>query len=170
MRIYEHTSDPQALRWAVDIYRWVRSALFDDETNLYFDRISPEGRVERTLWSYNQGTMIGAAVLLHRATKDDKYLVQAIKTADASLGAFDMVELVKQGPAFNAIYLRNLFMLDLLVPQVGHRELATSYGDVMWEQNRNGATGLFRSGESPLNASAPMIEIYSLLAGATPRA
>jgi hypothetical protein len=39
------------------------------------------GNIEKTQWSYNQGVMIGAGVLLYRATGRRRYLTEARDTA-----------------------------------------------------------------------------------------
>jgi hypothetical protein len=43
-----------------------------------------------------------------------------------------------------------------------------AYGDEMWVHHRDRRTGFFDWSESPLNATAPMLEIYALTAGAPP--
>ena len=167
--LHEHTGCEEALQWALRIYEWVRATL-RGPGGLYRDRISPEGDVESTIWSYNQGTMIGAGVLLHRVTGDGTYLEQASETAAASLAHFGVDSLVGQGAAFNAVFFRNLFLLNQVAPNFSYGALASAFATAMWERCRDARTGLFLAGGSPLNASAPMIEVYALLAGAQPHA
>jgi hypothetical protein len=114
--------------------------------------------------------MIGAGVLLHRATGDTGYMAHATVTATAVIRRFSIPMLVKQDAAFNAVLFRNLFLLDQVTPDLAYRNLALAYSDEMWNKFRNPRTGLFRGGKSSLNNSAPMVEIYALLAGASPRA
>jgi hypothetical protein len=167
-RIHERTGDPAALEWSIRIYRWVRRALLGPDA-LYFDRIEPGGSVVRDVWSYNQGTMIGAGVLLHRITGDPGYLEEAIATADAAMDWFSVSKLVDpDGPAFSAMFFRNLFLLGQARPDPRYRQLAVAYGDEMWRHHRDRRTGLFVGSASLLNGSAPMIEIYALIAGAPP--
>lgn len=157
--------DTGGLGWALRIYEWVRSALLGDG-GLYLDHVAPDGSVDAAIWSYNQGTMIGAGVLLHRLTGDGAYLAHANATASACLERYQLPELLRQDVAFNAVYFRNLLLLDGAAPNPSYRESASAYADLMWEQRRDPASGLFRGGASPLNNSAPMIEIYAILAGA----
>ena len=166
--IHRVTGDRTCLDWSVRIYDWVRSTLLGSD-ELYMDQIAPDGTLERTIWTYNQGTMIGAGVLLAQATGDRSYLAQAQATAAASLQRFDVTELVKpNGPAFNAVFFRNVFLLARVAPNPGYRALAATYADEMWNEHRDVRTGLFEAGASLLNSSAPMLEIYALLAGADP--
>ena len=165
--VHRRTGNAEALGWAVRIYDWVRSALLSDD-GLYLDRITPDGRRDPTTWTYNQGTMIGAGVLLHQITGEAEYLEHAGDTARASLARFDLPQLVRNDAAFNAVFFRNLLLLDGVSPDPARLRLARSYGEHLWEESRNPRTGLFRGGGSPLNNSAPMAELYALLAGATP--
>ncbi len=165
--VYRRSGSVEALEWAVRIYDWVRSALLSDD-GLYLDRITPDGRCDPTTWTYNQGTMIGAGVLLHQITGEAAYLEHASDTARASLAHFGLPELVRNDAAFNAVFFRNLLLLDGVSPDPARLRLARSYGDHLWEEWRDPRTGLFRGGGSPLNNSAPMVEVYALLAGATP--
>jgi hypothetical protein len=165
--IYQRTGDDEALAWALRIYHWVRSALLVDD--LYLDRIAPDGQVESTIWSYNQGTMIGAGVLLAELTGDRRrYLGQAVATASAAQAQFSLATLLAQGAAFSAVYFRNLLLLDRGAPDPAYRAAAEAYGDAMWDQVRVPSTGLFTRGRSFLNETAPMIEVYALIAGAEP--
>ncbi|HMD46965.1 MAG TPA: glycoside hydrolase family 76 protein [Acidimicrobiales bacterium] len=164
--VFELTGDADALAWAVEIYQWVRSALLGPD-GLYADRITPEGTVEPTTWTYNQGTMIGAGALLHRITGEPRYLSEATATAAAAQERYTLEALMGQDAAFNAVYFRNLLLLDAVSPDPAYRASARSYADAMWGQ-RDPRTGLFAGGSSPLNATAPMIEIYALVAGAEP--
>lgn len=184
--VHAATGDPRALEWAVRIYDWVRGALLDPN-GLYLDRIAPDGTRAPDRWTYNQGTMIGAGVLLSDATRNSRYLDEARATAAAALARFDVEALLAAGsPAFHAIYFRNLFLLDRRVHDPRIAAAATAYGDRTWEQWRrwrsSGGSGarrargsLFgsrplvrRSRAAALNARAPLAEIYALLAGASP--
>jgi Glycosyl hydrolase family 76 len=167
--LFLRTGDIEALRWARRIYDWVRTALLGPD-DLYLDRIMPEGTRAPERWTYNQGTMIGAGVLLAEATGEPRYLGEARATAEAVLARFDVETLLRRnGPAFNAILIRNLFLLDRQVPDPRLMALARSYGEATWERHparRIGALGPV--GPRTLNATAPLIELYALLAGATP--
>lgn len=185
--VHAATGDALALEWAVRIYEWVRGALLAPD-GLYLDRIAPDGRQAPDRWTYNQGTMIGAGVLLAEATGTSRYLEEACATARAALARFDVEALLAAGsPAFHAIYLRNVLLLDRRVHDPRIAASAAAYGERTWARGRGrrrgpGARGARRppprtgSGRPPmlrtrwgaLNTRAPLAEVYALLAGAPP--
>ncbi len=67
---------------ARDLYAWQRATLFDPNTGAVYDNINAAGRVSRRLFTYNQGTFIGAAIRLHRWSSDPHYLADANLAAD----------------------------------------------------------------------------------------
>jgi hypothetical protein len=165
-KLHERTGDESYLEWATRIYDWTRRALLGSDA-LYMDRIAPDGTRTPTIWSYNQGSMIGSGVLLGRQTGDSSYVDQAVETAAAYVGGTTVPDLVDQDPAFNAVLFRNLLTLDRERPDPRYRALASAYGAHMWETERI-RHGLFAGKGSPLNKAAAMLQIYALLAGADP--
>jgi uncharacterized protein YyaL (SSP411 family) len=168
--LYVRTEDEAWLEWAVRIYRWVRAALLGGD-HLYADRLDPDGSVVATRWTYDQGAMIGAGTLLSRITGEAEFLADAVATADAALARFDVAAMMRQAIPFNAVFARDLLLLDRVRPDPRYRKLIASYGEEMWANDRDAESGLFKGASgSRLNHSAPMIEIYTLLAGAEPMA
>lgn len=167
VELHRLTGDPALLDWGRRIYEWTRDTLRRPD-GLYADRIDPAGSVTDDIWSYNQGTMLGAGVLLSAALDDEAHLDEASETAAASLRRFNPQVLAGQLPAFNAVFFRNLLVLDRVRPDGEYWSLARAYGDFMWAQLRDGASGLFKGTGAPLNHNAPMAEVYALLAGAEP--
>jgi hypothetical protein len=73
---------------------------------------------------------------------------------------------------FNAIFFRNLFALAKINHDPSYAQLAASYADTAWLQDRQ-SDGLFTDpdptgGESLVNQTAPMAEIYAMLAQSPP--
>ncbi len=161
------TGDNTDLAWAARMYQWAVTCL-RTPGGLYNDHINADGSVNSTIWSYNQGVMVGAGVLLHKLTGTSASLSQAEQTASAALLYFGTgPNLINQGPAFNAIYFRDLLYLNQIAPDDGYVSEAQSYGSYMWTQ-RQVSSGLFEP-QYGVNGTAPMVEIYSLLAGSQPR-
>ncbi len=69
--------DESYAKKARDLYRWERDKLFDPDTGAVYDNLNTRGRVSRWLFTYNQGTFIGAALRLYRGTQDQQYLEDA---------------------------------------------------------------------------------------------
>jgi predicted alpha-1,6-mannanase (GH76 family) len=161
------TAQREQRDWAVRIYDWTRARL-QREDGLYLDLIRPDGAVEGPIWSYNQGSMIGAGVLLHRATGDEAYLHDAIGTASAALERYaDPETLLREPATFAAIFLRNLLLLDTDSPNERYRSFADAYSTAYWEGARDPSSG--RSpGRSGVNGIAPLVAIEALLAGSRP--
>ncbi len=67
---------------ARELYAWERASLFDPNTGAVYDNISTRRRVSRRLFTYNQGTFIGAARRLYRWSDDARYLADANLAAD----------------------------------------------------------------------------------------
>nr|6SHD_A Chain A, Alpha-1,6-mannanase [Salegentibacter sp. Hel_I_6]6SHD_B Chain B, Alpha-1,6-mannanase [Salegentibacter sp. Hel_I_6]6SHD_C Chain C, Alpha-1,6-mannanase [Salegentibacter sp. Hel_I_6] len=85
--LYEIDQDEEDLEWAKKIYHWLKDTLVDPESGLVWDNIDyhdGEAIINRDwIFTYNVGTYIGAANLLHQATGEGMYLDDAIKSASS---------------------------------------------------------------------------------------
>jgi len=85
LQLYELDNNPEDLEWAVKIYNWQKQKLVDPLTGLVWDSISiRNGEVfTQTDWvfTYNMGTWIGAGLKLYKATGNQMYLSDAIRSA-----------------------------------------------------------------------------------------
>ena len=79
-QLYRITHNLQYLQFAEMAYQWVRQCLLS-ASGLYADHVNRKGVVEGQLWSYNQGTMIGAKTFIR--PPDAYYLYQARQSAEA---------------------------------------------------------------------------------------
>ena len=165
LELYQLTRDSTDLWWAAVMYQWVNTCLKSPD-GLYYDHVNPGGSVNTTIWSYNQGTMVGVGVLLYQITGNAGFLTAAQGTADSAVAHFGTGSALQtQGPGFNAIYFRDLFVLNQVQANSAYGSEAQAYATYMWTQ-RN-ASGLFvqNGNTNGVNGTAPMVEIYSLLAG-----
>ncbi|HYA67603.1 MAG TPA: glycoside hydrolase family 76 protein, partial [Acidimicrobiales bacterium] len=157
------------LSWATRMYDWVNSCLAAPD-GLYYDHVNPGGSVNTTIWSYNQGTMVGAGVLLYQITSSSSYLTAAESTAASAVSYFGTgTALQDQGPAFNAIYFRDLFLLGQVQPNSAYSTEAQAYATSMWTQRASSGLFLQNGQTNGVDGTAPMVEIYSLLAGSAAR-
>lgn len=70
------------LREAKKIYAWLRDNLYDAETGKVGDNMNAQGKVSPAVYTYNQGTFIGAACELYKITGDKQYLAEAARAAN----------------------------------------------------------------------------------------
>lgn len=87
-RLYKKFSNPGDLQWAKDIYHWQKSVLYDASSGWVYDNID-KNSTKNTSWkfTYNQGTFLGAALELYKATGSSGYLGDAIKAADYAVSS-----------------------------------------------------------------------------------
>lgn len=70
------------LNEATKIYTWLRDHLYDSLTGKVFDNMNAQGRISPAVFTYNQGTFIGAAHELYKITGEKQYLAEAINVAN----------------------------------------------------------------------------------------
>ncbi|TML00254.1 MAG: hypothetical protein E6G34_01830 [Actinobacteria bacterium] len=165
VQLYNITHRVQYLQFAEMAYEWVRRCL-QQPSALYSDHIRQHGVIDATLWSYNQGTMIGAGTLLYQATGNGAYLYQARQTAKAALEYFTPQRLAAENPFFPSVYFRNLMYLDSVTHDPPGAALAQAYVNTAWLSQRSSGD-LFIGGTPPtaqLLVQAAIAQIYALLA------
>ncbi len=162
--LYRFTGNATYLQFAEKAYEWVRRCL-QQPANLYADHIGHHGTVEPKLWSYNQGSMIGAGTLLYQATGNSAYLYQARQTAKAALEYFNNERLGSEIPFFVAVYFRNLLYLDSVTHDPPGQSIAQNYVNYAWQHLRlSNNLFVFGSPASPqLLVQAAIVQVYALL-------
>jgi Glycosyl hydrolase family 76 len=166
MRLYGATHATSYLVWAHRMLGWVEQCMASPD-GLLWDHIDLRGQVDRTEWSYNQGTAIGACLLLYRLVRDRNALARAEELADASLRYFDEKRLSAEPPFFLAIFFRNLLSLGHVVHDPRYRAAAQAYADGVWTDRRDPQTGLvaFHAGApARLLEQSALVQIYAALA------
>ncbi len=162
---------------AEEMYGWVNATLDaslasdSPATGLFWDKLRVDDTLDETLWSYNQGSMLGANVLLHRreARARTGYLARAEAIARKALRHFGDGVYETQPPAFNAIFFRNLLLLHAATGDAGLRteiiEAMRAYADGAWSQRRDRCDRFHFSsrGVTLLDQSA-MVQLLALLA------
>lgn len=175
LRLYDATgrANPTYLAWSQRMYDWVERTM-RGPTGLYGDHVDLNGVVDPSPATYNQGTMIGASLLLYRITGDAVYLGRARSVADTSLAYFEPSDFA-QPPAFNAIYFRHLLELEAETHDGRYRDAMQAYADHMWNTAYDPDSGLFtfaywrygRTSPYRLVDQAAMLQIYASLAATT---
>jgi hypothetical protein len=167
LRLHALTQRPAFLRWSERMLSWLDRCMLAPN-GLYWDHIDANGVVDFTHWTYNQGSLIGADVLLYRQTRDAVALASAERLADATLAYFAGSKLAGEPPEFAAIFFRNLLALAAIDNRQQYLDAAQAYADWAWAQ-RDPRTNLV-SFQTParLLEQAAIVQIYSVLATARP--
>jgi predicted alpha-1,6-mannanase (GH76 family) len=158
--LYQIDQDPEDLQWAKDIYHWLKNTLVDPDTGLVWDNINfQDGQavINRDwIFTYNVGTYIGAANLLHQTTGNSVYLQDAMKSANSviSTGELTTGEILKNegqgdGGLFKGILVRYLAQLAL------NPELAVEKQEQYKEFIQFNAETLYSNGRSDQGLFGP---------------
>lgn len=143
LRLYQVTRQRSYLTWALKMYRWTNRNL-QAPNRLYYDHVDLQGTVDTSLYSYNQGVPIAVNVLLYRITNDQRYLRKASHIASAAYAYFVTGNrLTSQPAAFNAIFFKDLLMLEAATGGSRYRAAMQAYADWMWDSRRDPNTGVF---------------------------
>lgn len=164
LQLYQATNNVGYLQFAEKAYEWVRQCLYE-ANGLYADHIGDHGVVNENYWSYNQGAMIGAGVMLFQATHNGAYLWEARQTAKYALAYYTPQRLGEENPFFVSVYFRNMLYLDSVTHDPPGAKLPQAYVNYAWEHLRL-ADNLFVYGSPPtgdLLTQAAIAQIYGLL-------
>jgi hypothetical protein len=153
LRLYLLTRRAAYLRWAQRMVGWTEHCLLDPD-GLYADHVRGDGTVDRTEWSYNQGSMLEAYRLLYRATGNHDDLVRAEAIADATVAAF-RGRWSSEPPQFAAIFFRRLLDLAADDGRSDYFAVAQRYADRLWTSPRRQLFG-----------QAALVQVYAALAAA----
>lgn len=159
LRLYALTRRPAYLRWSKRMLGWLDRCLLADD-GLYADHIRGDGSVDRTEWSYNQGSVVAADVLLFETTGDRSALARAETLADATLARFAPRWRHGEPPEFAAVFFRRLLELAAGDGREDYVAAAQSYADATWRR-RDPRTGL---AGSRLLDQAALVQVYAALA------
>jgi predicted alpha-1,6-mannanase (GH76 family) len=87
-RLFQQFGVASDKAWALKIYDWEKSTLFNPSNGAVNDALNASsGVISNYISSYNQGTFIGSAVELFKITGDKTYLNDAIKAANYSISS-----------------------------------------------------------------------------------
>ncbi|MEN0128624.1 MAG: glycoside hydrolase family 76 protein [Brevundimonas sp.] len=165
-RLYLITHQKSYLAWAERSVAWADATLLAPN-GLYWDNIKLDGSIDKTQWSYNQGTPIGTYTLLYKATHDRTYLDKAKAIARASLAFYAQDDRLAGQPIFfNSIYFKNLALLESVTGGHTYRDAQQAYADRLWAEVRDPATDLFPVGgtATTLLDQAAAVQVFATLA------
>jgi hypothetical protein len=165
------------------MYGWVNQYLYNVQPNpnydpsqpaLIFDSVTPAGNaINKTLYTYNQGTMIAANVREYLKTGNSAYLSAAEAIASTSLSTFNESYYLTHSAAFNAIFFRGLLVLYSATRDAALQsqiiQTIRTYAEDAWNDYRT-PEGLFKFpyvspvANYQLLDQGAMLQIYSMLA------
>lgn len=112
-RLYQEFGDESYKEWAVKIYNWEKSTLFNANNGMVYDNINSEtGEIKKDwIFTYNQGTFIGSAVELYKIFNEKAYLNDAVLAADYTTSSLTNNSVLKSegtrdGGLFKGIFVR----------------------------------------------------------------
>lgn len=165
----EQEDDPNRRRyyldWSKRMYDWVDANLRGPD-GLYWDHIDEDGAIDQSVFTYNQGAMLGTTLLLYQATGNERHLDRAEQIGQAVLARWDLDGLLAQPIAFNAILFYDLLLLNDRRPDQAYLDLIVAYADRIWSGQRDPTTGLVTtSSPTTLLDQSAAAQIYAMLAG-----
>jgi predicted alpha-1,6-mannanase (GH76 family) len=158
--MYDLAADPgkkpkQAyLDESVKIFKWLRDNLYDTTEGKVYDNMNASGKISQAIYTYNQGTFIGAAHELYKITGNQQYLADAVKASEYVIDHMSNNEGVPgnstsgDGGLFNGIFFRYFVKLindpdlDMSVRKKYHHYLSNC-ALVMAQQGVNPETMLY---------------------------
>ncbi|KAF1976124.1 Six-hairpin glycosidase [Bimuria novae-zelandiae CBS 107.79] len=119
-----------------------------------------------TIWTYNQGVILGGLVELSKATGDTSYIDTAHKIAEAAIATLAPSGILKDpceptgtcgadGSQFKGILVRNMLILHKVNPKDVYRDFFRRNAKSIWENDRNEWNQLSISWAGPLDPAYP---------------
>ncbi|MFD0695869.1 glycoside hydrolase family 76 protein [Paenibacillus sp. GCM10027628] len=153
-RLYKQFGNADDLVWAKKIYAWQKANLVDPDTGFVWDGKNREGdgKIDKGWeFTYCQGVYIGAGVELYRATGENDYLADAVRTAQAAKNRLTSPttgmlpsESNGDGGLFKGIFVR--YLAELALEDPGQKEsldLLFTNANSLWEYGRDGQRQMF---------------------------
>lgn len=146
---YRVPIDQDYLQWALKIWHWfVNSGMINDRNNINNGLdLSTCLNDNGTVWTYNQGVILGGLLDLYAVSLNDSYVAIATDIASAALQALsDSNGILHEpcepdcgadGPQFKGIFMRNLQKLQTVFPLDQYKIFIEANADSIWVQDRN---------------------------------
>jgi predicted alpha-1,6-mannanase (GH76 family) len=151
------------LNTAKSQWKWFQQSGMINSQNLINDGLTTECvNNGQTVWSYNQGVIIGALVELAAATRDSAYLNTAKNIATAAITALSDSNNILHDPCepncgadgaqFKGVFMRNLQKLQQVAPNKAYLRFITANAQSIWANDRDD-----RTNELSVNWAGPFV-------------
>ncbi|CAI7656328.1 unnamed protein product [Penicillium pancosmium] len=137
------------VNWAIKEWDWFTAQGFIGENNTINDGLLDNCQNNgATVWSYNQGVVLGGLVELNKAAPNDTYLESANKIAQAGIDTLadsnyvihdwcETTDCEPDGTQFKGIFMRNLQMLHRASPNEIYKKVIQNSANSIWENDRS---------------------------------
>jgi predicted alpha-1,6-mannanase (GH76 family) len=151
------------LNTAKSQWTWFQQSGMINSQNLVNDGLTTECvNNGQTVWSYNQGVIVGALVELAAATRNSAYLTTAKNIATAAITALSDSNRILHDPCepncgadgaqFKGVFMRNLQKLQQVSPDDAYLTFIAANADSIWANDRDDGTN-----ELSVNWAGPFI-------------
>jgi predicted alpha-1,6-mannanase (GH76 family) len=180
-RVAPGSNNPDYLSIAKQQWAWFKGTGMLQGNNNIIDGLDqsscqPNGG---TVWTYNQGVILGGLVELSKATHDGSYIQTAKNIADAAIATLAPGGILTEpcesdngcggdGSQFKGVFMRNLVILQNASPQDRYKQFLETNANSIWAKDRNGNNELSLKWAgpfvSPANASTQSSALDGLVA------
>lgn len=166
------------INWAQEEWSWFQSSGLINSNNTINDGLTDScGNNGETVWSYNQGVILGGLVELNKAAPNASLLTTAGTIAQAAIANLtDSNQIIHEacepdcapdGTQFKGIFMRNLAMLQQAAPNDLYVQVIQANADSIWaNDNENNELSIDWAGpfDDPANASTQSSAMDALIA------
>jgi predicted alpha-1,6-mannanase (GH76 family) len=161
-RTYNDKGYGNYLDWAKRQWIWFQKSGLINRRNLINDGLDGCRNNGGTVWTYNQGVILGGLVDLYKSTDDASLLTRAQAIADAAIHALAPKGILREscepncgadGSQFKGIFIRNLAYLYEATGRQDYKEFIERNADSVWTRSRNQSNHLGLSWSGPFDTA-----------------
>ena len=168
------------INWAQQELAWFNNSGMINDQGTINDGLTGDCKNNgQTVWSYNQGIILGGLVELDKVAQNDSYLDLANSIANAAIKNLTDAQMVlhdtcepncgPDGTQFKGIFIRNLAQLNKVSPCTLYTNVINASADSIWANDRdigNNSLSVDWSGPfvAPVNASTHSSAMDALIA------
>ncbi len=151
-RLYLVTHQATYLQWAQKELTWFNASGLINSSHLINDGLTTSCQNNgQTMWTYNQGVILGGLAALYQATHDQAYLTEAEQIANAAITTLVNADGILTEPCsgptcptqnpdqtqFKGIFIRNLYALYQVTGNQTYRKFIDKNASSIWQNDRN---------------------------------
>ncbi|KAI0598320.1 glycosyl hydrolase [Biscogniauxia sp. FL1348] len=142
-------------------WAWFKGSGLINQDNLINDGLTDACKNNgQSIWTYNQGVILGGLVELYKATGNGSYLDEAATIATAAISAKSKDGILYEGcepdcgsdgAQFKGIFMRNLMYLQQVAPRDIFKNFILTNADAIWANNRDASGKLGPTWNGPFS-------------------